>query len=106
MAQTEKESIYIDLRKLRSAVYRATYEMEAKSRVVWMDDVQKEIAQCIRIFVRAKMQKSAAQAAVCLDALEEEFAVVKVDLRILAANPGYTHFEIIFRKYKLKYKTT
>lgn len=26
--------------------------------------------------------------------------------RVLAANPGYTHFEIIFRKYKLKYKTT
>lgn len=83
MSHKETDSIYVDLCELRKEVRKASYLMEAKSRILYVDDTQKEIAECIRLFVRARKQHSQQDALPYMERLDEEFAVVKVDLRIM-----------------------
>lgn len=83
MAHTEKESIYLDLQELRKTLRKAGYEMEARNRVDYLVDAQHEVANCIRYFVRAKRQKSAEDAFSWYEKLDDEFAVVKIDLRTM-----------------------
>ena len=83
MAHKETDSIYVDLCGLRKEVRKASYLMEAKNRILYVDDTQREIAECIRLFVRARKQRSQQDALPYMEMLDEEFAVVKVDLRIM-----------------------
>lgn len=57
--------------------------MEARNRVDYLVDAQHEVANCIRYFVRAKRQKSAEDAFSWYEKLDDEFAVVKIDLRTM-----------------------
>lgn len=83
MSHKETDSIYVDLCGLRKEVRKASYLMEAKNRILYVDDTQREIAECIRLFVRARKQRSQQEALPYMERLDEEFAVVKVDLRIM-----------------------
>lgn len=76
MSHKETDSIYVDLCGLRKEVRKASYLMEVKNRILYVDDTQREIAECIRLFVRARKQRSQQGALPYMERLDEEFAVV------------------------------
>lgn len=82
MAKTEKESIFLDLQTLRKELRKAGYEMEARNRTDYLLPIQQEVAECIRLFVRAHRAKEPQEKLRYLDLLDDEFMLVKVDFHI------------------------
>ena len=49
----EEETIYLDLKTLLKEICKAGYDMEAKDRIIWLDDAKKLVRGCLRTFYRA-----------------------------------------------------
>lgn len=79
----EQDTIYIDLSALLKEVCKSCYKMENKDRIVYMDDVKKEIMQCLKLFVLGKRTKDRDRKIYYNELLDAEFHVVKVYLHIL-----------------------
>ena len=82
MAKTENESIFLDLQALRKELRKAGYEIEARNRIDYLLPVLNEVGECIRLFVRAHHRRDPQEKFSALDALDEEFMLVKVDFHI------------------------
>lgn len=107
--QTDKTSIYIDLQRLLRVLHRASFDMPAKDRIVYMDgavlDTKRVLASVNSYLGIFKTRDGLARARSFAGRIGRRwlyYCKFDEDTVTVKALPGYGHHDRIRRKYKLK----